>query len=168
MDGYYEMRIAEKYIISQPDVDGTEMNPDFNNMLYKYATNILLRGWKTWSYDGNIYGGIKSLTVDEFLLLLAFGGDVKYVDFYIKVAEADINNLVPEGLPNRLDVDGIPHSWATWRVPNYPLGDAVDGYYKFPSYSFGKYLTAEQLMIIHNSADAELIERPLGTDQDLK
>ena len=44
MQGIFEISIPEKYVISIPDLQGIETNPDFKLILDKYCNNILKRG----------------------------------------------------------------------------------------------------------------------------
>jgi len=140
-------------MLSMPAMDGSEQNPDYNLMLAKYSNNILLRGWKTRVVGSMGVSEIQDLVVDEFLLITAFGGGVKYFNPFIKVAEADIDNEIPEGLPNRTYsvciedceeeepiMEERVHTWRTWRDANHPLSEPIEDeegnkYYYFMSAS---------------------------------
>jgi len=98
------------------------------------------------------------------------GGEVYFYNPYIKVAEANIDDEIPEGLPNRTytvviddsDPDNIiteerVHTWRTWRDENHPLGDVVNGYYYFISNTFFDYLLGSELVLINNATGVEII-----------
>ena len=151
-------------------MQGNETNPDFNLMLDKYSTNVLKRGWKTEIIGNSAISYVQELNVQEFLMIMGFGGSVEYFVPFVKVAEADIDNTVPDGLPNRTYpicisdcdtenpvTDTAVHSWRTWRDATHPLGEAIDGFYYFMSATFGSALTSRELMIIHNS-EADLVD----------
>jgi len=163
MIGNYKVSIPSKYVLSMPDMQGNETNPDFNLMLDKYSTNILKRGWKTEIIGANAISYVQELSVQEFLMIMGFGGDVEYFVPFVKVAEADIDNTVPDGLPNRLDDNGNARTWRTWRDAAHPLGDLIadengNNYYYFMSATFGQALKAAELLAIHNATDAELVD----------
>lgn len=180
MQGTFIIHVPEKYAISVPDAQGNETNPYFHPVVDRYATNILKRGWKLWSVGDVLHAEVKDFTVQEMLVLNRFDGGVEYFNPFIKVAEADIDSEIPEGLPNRtyqeqvgteteLDPETneeiqVPtyqeriHTWRTWRDSTHPLGEPIEGFYYFMSASFGNTLTSNELLIIHNSLTAELAD----------
>lgn len=171
MNGIYKLHIPLKYVISYPAMDGSEQNPDYNLMIAKYCNNIILRGWKTESVGDMGISSVKSLIVDEFLLVLNFGGKVEFFSPLVKVAEADIDNQIPEGLSNRtypvIIDDSDPanpiteervHTWRSWRDTAHPLGSPIEGSYYFMSASFGKVHVDTELLIIHMHTDSTLVD----------
>lgn len=172
MKGTFIIDLPEKYIISVPDINGNETNPYFITMLDKYCNNIIRRGWKVWNGNERIHAEVLSLTVEELELIDMFEGSVQYFCPFIKVAEEDIDTIIPEGLSNRtyiydtglLNEEGEAvtleqtHTWRTWRDDSHPLGDVVNGYYYFMSATFGATLPSKELMIVHNSESAKLVD----------
>lgn len=174
MKGTFIISIPEKYVISIPDIQGNETNPYFNVLADKYATNMLKRGWKLWNDDNKLNAEVKDFVVQEMLLVVALEGTVQYFNPFIKVAEQFIDEVIPEGLSNRtyfttdmtdpyapVEVENI-HTWRTWRSPNHPLPAPIDvegiNYYFFMSATFGNTLTSDELMIIHQSENATLVD----------
>ena len=109
---------------------------------------------------GNLYKAMINISKQSHLL------DV------IKVVEENIDDEVCEGIPNRtytettiftdeneqpVTVERI-HTWRTWRDDSHQLGDSIEGYYYFMSATFGQTLTSHELMLIHNSANVELVD----------
>jgi len=172
MKGTFIIDLPEKYIISVPDINGNETNPYFVTMLDRYCNNIIRRGWKVWNGGDRIHAEVLSLSIEELELINMFDGNVQYFCPFIKVNENDIDSTVPEGLSNRTYIydTGLiteegelvtleqTHTWRTWRDSSHPLGEIIDGYYYFMSATFGYTLSGEELMIIHNSASAELVD----------
>ena len=126
--------------------------------------NIIKRNWpyKITDDTNKVQATVMSLVLQEFLMIKQFGGKVDGYNPMIRVAEADIDNEIPEGLPNRTDAEGNIRTWRTWRDDTHPLPEPedIDGtlYYTFVSYTFGKALTDDELLIIYNSPDAQLID----------
>jgi hypothetical protein len=171
MIGLFEIGVLEKYVMSVPDENGNETNSDYNIQLVKHADNILRRGWKTWNGNGYINARVKTLTVNEFLLVMKFNGYVKYFNPYIKIAETNINNNVPTSLPNATYTETVTdpetgkntntiinRTWKTWRDVNHPLSDPIEEYYYFISASYGISLSGNDLLTIYNSDDATLVD----------
>lgn len=171
MIGKFEITIPQKYVISMPDMEGNETNPDFSLLLDKYCNNIVRRGWKVWDNSNNLHAEVRSLIVDELLLIRQYSGTVKYFNPIVKVAELEIDSEIPIGLPNRtytIIVDNTDpenpvteekvHTWRSWRSPNHPLGEVFEGFYYFISATYGKTLTCTELLIIHQSATATLVD----------
>lgn len=170
MTGLFEISIPEKYVISEPDLEGNETSINFNTLADKYCNNIIRRGWKVWNGDSSIHAEVKSLTVGEFLLICSFEGECKYYNPYIKISEEYIDNVIPEGLSNREYLDGDiikVHTWRTWRSSeeSYPL-QLIEGNYYFVSYSFGNTLTSQELMTIYNNQDSTLVDELPTVDLD--
>lgn len=179
INGTFKISIPEKYIISDPDINGNETNPYFLTIADRYATNCLKRGWKLWNESDRLFAEVKRLRVDEFELIMMFEGEIEWYNPFIKVSEVDIDSEIPEGLPNRIykvqigtesDIDPetneeyqIPiyednvHTWRSWRDQSHPLGEPINGFYYFMSATFGKTLTGSELFIIHNSPYCELV-----------
>ena len=187
MQGTFIIQIPEKYAISVPDALGNETNPYFHPVVDRYASNLLKRGWKLWNGNNMLHAEVHDFTVQELLVLTNFEGTVEYFNPFIKVAGADIDSEIPEGLPNRTyqeqvgteaEIDPetneeiqVPihstkvHTWRTWRDSTHPLGEPIEGFYYFMSASFGKTLTSDELLIIHNSQTATLIdEMPVNNE----
>lgn len=86
------------------------VDPDLYNYLLpngmtvkEYIENMVFRGWKRWNGDNKIHVNVKSLSVQEMLVLKTLrDGEVYNFHPFIKLNENDINNEIPEGLPNRL------------------------------------------------------------------
>lgn len=188
MKGKFIIHVPEKYAISVPDALGNETNPDFHPVVDRYATNILKRGWKLWNGNNILHAEVHDFTVQELLVLANFEGTVEYFNPFIKVAEADIDSEIPEGLPNRTYQEQIGaetefdsetneeiqvptyeeriHTWRTWRDSTHPLGEPIEGFYYFMSATFGKTLTSNELLIIHNSLSAELVDSIPETNEE--
>lgn len=172
MKGTFIIDLPEKYIISVPDINGNETNPYFVTMLDKYCDNIIRRGWKVCNIGDRIHAEVLSLSVEELELINMFDGNVQYFCPFIKVGKNDIDSTIPEGLRDRTYIydTGLiteegesvtleqTHTWRTWRDDSHPLGEVIDGYYYFMSATFGYTLSGEELMIIHNSTSAELVD----------
>ena len=188
MQGTFIIQIPEKYGISVPDAQGNETNPYFHPVVDRYASNLLKRGWKLWNGNNMLHAEVHDFTVQELLVLSNFEGTVEYFNPFIKVAEADIDSEIPEGLPNRtyqeqigveteLDPETneeiqVPiyeeriHTWRTWRDSTHPLGEPIEGFYYFMSASFGKTLTSNELLTIHNAPTAELVDSIPETNEE--
>jgi len=176
------LTIPSKYIKKAP-ISG---NPDYISTLAEYATNMYIYGAKPISSGGITTVDLTldaeaDFDIDHFNMLTQLP-DIK-VDFYnpfIKVAETDIDNAIPEGLSNRTYKEQVDttiekeietgeeiqvpvyetriHTWRTWRDNSHPLSEPIEGYYYFMSATFGKSLSSEELYIIHNSIHADLID----------
>ncbi len=189
MQGTFIIQIPEKYAISVPDALGNETNPYSHPVVDRYSTNLLKRGWKLWNGNNMLHAEVHDFTVQELLVLTNFEGTVEYFNPFIKVAETDIDSEIPEGLPNRTyqvegdsEVIGIDpdtgdemleptyedriHTWRTWRDSTHPLGEPIEGFYYFMSASFGKTLTSNELLTIHNAPTAELVDSIPETNEE--
>ena len=185
MKGTFIIQIPEKYAISVPDAQGNETNPYFHPVVDRYATNLLKRGWKLRNGNNMLHAEVHDFTVQELLVLTNFEGTVEYFNPFIKVAEGNIDDEIPEGLPNRVyshqvgvkeeedlidedtgvvhtvevpDYEDRIHTWRTWRDSTHPLGEPIKGFYYFMSATFGKTLASNELLTIHNSLSAELVD----------
>ncbi len=176
-----DITLDGKYVLMQPDENGNNINPDYSPVLDMYAMNIVKRNWPYKIDDNNkVQATVMDMILQEWQMILAYGGSTRGYMPFIKVAEADIDNEVPEGLPNRTyevciaDCEGEEpvmetrvHTWRTWRDATHPLPEvSEDGYYYFVSYTFGKGLTDSELMTIYNSTDAELVDKIPISDED--
>ena len=110
-----------------------------------------------------LHAEIKSLSINEFLLVCNFEGEVSNFNPWIKLHIDKINDPVPEGLSNRtyIGIDGEEkvRTWRTWRssetfYPLYKIGD----YFYFISSTFGNTITSKELKIIHDLDGLELVE----------
>lgn len=176
------LTIPSKYIKKAPMTG----NPDYIEALAEYATNMYIYGAIPVSVNGITTVDLTNdaeadFDIDHFNMLSQLPG-VK-VEFYmpsIKVAEADIDNEIPEGLSNRTYQEQVGtvvttdpeteeeiqepvyetrvHTWRTWRDNSHPLPEPVEGYYYFMSATFGKTLLFEELKIIFNSSNVELVD----------
>lgn len=162
MRGHFKISILPKYIISIPDETGQETNEYFSSLLDKYSTNILKRGWKVYEDGDFISADVKSLTVDEFLLLMQFGGRAYNFAPGIKVEAININDAIPEGLPNRTyvneDEETIVHTWSSWHDDMHINFTYSDGSILISSMPFSTYLSDSVLLTIHNSPGVQLTE----------
>lgn len=182
MKGNFEIKVDEKYIISQLQ-NGVQMNTYYSPDLDAYALNMAKRGWKLWNGDGRLHAEVKELTINEFLLVMSLdSGEVEYFTPYVKISEADINNEVLEGLPNRtypaytdpsdeenpIEVPERVKTWNEWLL-NYSMDGVqgnytatlIDGFWYYNVngiYKGLQYMTGSELMLIHNSVDAELVD----------
>lgn len=129
---------------------------------------------------------LAKLEVSDFMMLIGVrDGDVSNYNPWVKVAEADLQNIVPEGLPERLitvviddtDPEKIvteqqSKTWYEWgrgfqtreqTESNMHL-NIIEGYayFKPTNGNRGKYLSGAELVIIHQGADSELVrEMPI-------
>ncbi|NHJ84884.1 MAG: hypothetical protein FK734_05450 [Asgard group archaeon] len=168
--------IDEKYVIKYP-VSGTT---SYDEMVAAYRDNLLtwgilpkrvLRGDGGANLKADLNGNNIPFELTHFLMVMGLdNGNVENYNPYIKVSEADIDNEVPLGLLNRIDISydytdpenpveiQTVRTWRTWRDDNHPLSEPIDGYYYFQSNTFFNYLTSFELMIIYNNLDAELVD----------
>ena len=137
----------------------------FNDEIYDWSVLMLNLAYPRQSIGERVHITSPNISIDNFHQTLALdNGDVKNWAAWMKIAETDIDNEIPEGLPNRDDGQGGIHTWRTWRDAGHPLPDPIedpaDGlmYYYTITFTFGKTLTSSELLIIDNSADAELID----------
>lgn len=164
--------IHKKYVIETV----VEQNPDLDNAVLTYIRNLTSMGCKRDVITPDTI--MVTITPKQnstspfephhlpFVLSYDLGGVVNYSP-YIKVSEANIDEQITDGLPNRtyLDGDNVEqiHTWRTWEMPNYPLPEPIEGYYYLLSYrGTGNYLKDTELMLIYNDSNAELInDRPI-------
>lgn len=174
-------KIPSWYVIKsdEEDFSGTEGLTELVAQVRSYISNMVGYGK---SVSLNTAGGYTSAELNgqaqsdfklkHFLLVSdVIGGEVEYYIPYIKIADADMSNEVPEGLPNRLvpatyDEEGVEltpervKTWTEWVQTNYTI-TTIEGYSYFRSNAGnyqGKSLTSSELLIIHNSTDAELVD----------
>lgn len=161
-------------------------NPDYMPALAEYIINMYIYGVKPVSQGEMTTADLSNdaevdFDIDHFSMLMQLpGAKVEFYMPFIKVAELDIDSEIPEGLSNRtyqeqvgteIEVDPetgeeiqVPtyeeriHTWRTWRDSSHPLGEPVGGFYYFMSAPFGNTLPSDELLIIHNSLTAELVD----------
>lgn len=163
-------------------VDG-EANPLFNSEAFAFREDLISEGAEPYSDGTYLYCDMvsmdringRSATIAFSVKDLVFvkndlGGDVFNFAPWVKVAEADIDNEVPEGLPNRIEISydytdpdnpvevQTARTWRTWRDDGHPLSEPIEGFYYFQSNTFYNYLTGTELMIIYNSVNATLVD----------
>lgn len=144
-----------------------------------YIMNLVKRGYKTWNGDGLIHSIVKELSVDEFLLVTSLvDGDV--IDFkpYLKMATADLQELVPIGIPQRIKkvitdnsdpenpvVEDQVKTWEEWNERWYndymtrPI-TTIDGYAYIQSSVWpeaSRAMTSTELMIAYSESYIELV-----------
>lgn len=174
-------------VVDKPLLDPNS-NPDYDEVIDAYLQQGTKFNWNRNEYFGHMWMEIPPARIREFKLahfvkILEVGGTtmVGYSP-YIKVPEGNINLPVSEGLSNRtynviIDntdpenpvIETRTHTWATWRDVNHPLPPAlavvdaqgnptgeVNYYFCTP---FGKGLSGEDVLIIHQSQTAFLIDR---------
>jgi len=182
MKGTYIIQANEAYVIK--GIDDTmfahEVLPGIT--VDDYVLNMVKRGWKRWNGDGRIHCEAKELKVWEFLKVMELDkGDVIYFNPFIKIAESDFDNTLPEGLPNRIKAAVIdpespdsenpiileperPKTWREWQIGNI-IPELIEGYW-YVNANYGNVngvtLTGTELMIVYNSNDATLVdEKPV-------
>lgn len=164
--------------------DGAE-NPNFDPQMFAYRDDLITQGIQPYRDNGYLVADIDtsrvSFNVNDFLLVISKGGEVKFFNPLVKVNELNIDDEIPEGLPNRTyqEQTGISitideetgeeieepiyeekiHTWRSWRDKSHPLGNIIDGNYYFMSATFGKTLSSDELMLIHNSNGVELVDK---------
>jgi hypothetical protein len=167
------IQMNEKYVIEAP-LSG---NVDYDPMAASYRNNLL-----TWGCTSKKQGDLVvmelingvTLDVTDFQFIMSKdNGDIKYWNPRIKIAEANINDEVPEGLPNRMTAEvwdytdeenpvliepSRPKTWVEWFGVNYPP-IIIEGYHYYVSVGGNKgfSLTGSELMIIHNTTGVELV-----------
>ena len=166
-----EVKFSYKYI---DPTDGTYYDQGVKDW------SILMNdmGYPRTSVSDTVEATVPNISVNTFLKVSTLEkGDIKYWQAWMKIQDINIDNEIPEGLPNRTYEVCISdcetenpvyetrvHTWRTWRDVGHPLPDPLEDpndnlmYYYTLTYTFGQTLTMDELLIIHNSADAVLID----------
>lgn len=125
---------------------------------------------------------INYLLLEHFLMIMELdGGKVEYFNPFVKVLDSAMDNEIPEGLSNRTyiktiteatyDEEGneltpavteeVVKTWRQWQRGNINPQLYDDGYLYVRS-NYGNFngasLSSKELLIIHNSTDAELVD----------
>lgn len=168
MKGNFKIKIPEELVLTLPDENGNNINSKLNIQLREYGISIAMRGWDRWYDNGYMYVNAKTLTLDEFLLIITTGCEVVGFLPLLKISGDVINEPITIGLPNReivdIDKDGgvttTYHTWKTSRTVSYPLGENINGYYYIPAInSFtGDSYTDKELLMIYNEGIVQLVE----------
>lgn len=166
-----KIKLHEDYVIKYPYGN----NDKFDQAAFDYRSNLLAWGCipkRVGSIlDVELINGVK-LDINDFLFLMSKDeGDVENYGPWVKMLTTGLQNEVPIGISNRMKSvlidDSDPENpvyeeqvktWDEWIGDNYTKPE-IEEYTYFLSYSGnkGQYLTAEELLIIHNLDYAELI-----------
>lgn len=177
----YKIKINPDLLLKIKDRQPNQM---FNESLFAYRDDLLTQGIQPYRNGQWLCADIDtsraSFDIQDFLTVKSTGGRVEFYNPLIKVPVLNIDDEIPVGLSNRVyqvQIDTVTeidketgeeiqspvyddriHTWKTWRDNAHPLGEPVDGYYYFMSATFGKVLTDDELMLIHNTPDIELVD----------
>lgn len=183
--------IQSQYTLDRP-ISGTSFDTDTQakvDLLKQYMGNLIMYESESYTRGGittvKLFSdGEKDFDIDHLNLIMSFeGSQVEGWRPYVKIAEADINNEVPEGLPNRVysaipeyeDEEGnvvseVPERVKTWNewflnfsrngVQGNYTATLNDGYwyYNLNYVSLNDDINGTELLLIHNSVDAELVD----------
>ena len=149
-------------------LDKDYLNPNsplYSDTVKEWSDYALSLGLQRETLGEQVKITAEDITVAVFLDIKALDNNkVEYFTCSIRVLDTDIDNEIPDGLPNRIDPNtGNPHTWRTWHDEYHPLPAPLEDpenvgvyHYYLLSYPFGVPLTDDELMIAHNVADAML------------
>lgn len=110
------------------DVNKLDPNhPDYVDQLFDLATQAVVSGSTTKYANGFATYFIESARLPMTLAqgVVALGGEVNKMDFFIKVSAPD--DLVPVGVPNREDGEGNILTWNEWKLSTHTFHNRNDG-----------------------------------------
>ena len=172
--------INKKYIVGNVTIG----SPDLDVNCITYIDNLLRSGARSYPKNSTDVRVECSTLLQRLLpvephhvpfLLSKDGGCITGYKPLITVPESNIDDVISAGLPNQtwtniiddsdpenIISEEIQHTWRTWRSPNYPLGEPIEGAYYFNSNSFGVPLLDTELLIIYNNPTSDLVtSRPV-------
>lgn len=106
--------------------------------------------------------GVFNMTINEVNDVLVAGGEVEGYLMAIKADKSLFDEVVPDGLPNRLTFNGNPKTFDSWLVPGAEVwlkdDDSEIIFYTNPfAGNENSYLTGTEIKIIHLMPNAEAI-----------
>jgi hypothetical protein len=139
---------------------------------------------KRGTANGVIWIEIDYLLVNEFNMLGQYDdAKVEYFNPFLKIAEADFDNEIPEGLPNRMTAEEWDYTdpenpvlitpsrvktWREWQIGNI-IPELIEGFwYVRSSYgnTNGASLKYDEMLILQNSSDVEFVDsKPIDEEQ---